>query len=103
MLTFRDRKGEAISALASFRGPDTLRVERFRNLAASELEKFKELFQAEMKRQMVMRDPEKALQVKLPFESLGEVTPKRGYQCMTEAVTAAATPMSWHMRKRRKE
>ena len=95
----RDRKGEVISALASFRGPETLRLEKFRNIAASEVEKFKELVQAEMQRQKIMRDPEKALHVKMPFENIGDATPKRTYKAMTDAVAAAATPMSWQMRK----
>ena len=93
-----DRRGSILVVILSYIRSHKLRIHRLRQVPDPEVQMTKQMFQLEIKRQKQMVHVSNVITAK----PRGHPAPSEEVQAMRKAIMAAATPMTWNMRKRRK-
>ena len=93
-----DRRGSILVVILSYIRSHKLRIHRLRQVSDPEVQMTKQMFQLEIKRQKQMVHVSNVITAK----PRGHPAPSEEVQAMRKAIMAAATPMTWNMRKRHK-
>ena len=93
------RKGEVAHVILSWRDERVLTLEKFTLIDSADVEEFQRYFMKDLERQTATFTQDDKT-IKMPFESLGEATPKRTIKAVIDASEAAAAPCRWDNNKR---